>query len=506
MKKFLITVLLLSIAWGAFSQPIDTSMIDLSEAQLSIAGPDRVYVRNIYYGDTRMSVILEYNGAAGATVIGPYFDDTKLLQDDYELGYAKMRIQGGDTLVISDMVIAGAGVSGQLTYDGVYTLDLSRWWTTTPPTPLEEQLEMAETARDRYMQELAATQGAFAAREAEALEQIAAGRLAYEVQISRLEQQVLGLEQDMNALNRAIVMGMRDYETTIASLRRQLSEAGVEEEEASEEDRAAGNAVQELAELQRQVEIGIRDYENQIAALERELADAEDEIDSMNEMIEDGVRDYDSRIAALQDRVDALSSGDMAMAGPAMTLPTRLGFSGFGGGESLLGTWTAGSRLSQTDAGSLFAKYAIPGMQGANRTLYTFDATTSADGRVGYGLHFYASDDVTGRGYGFGNSYLVWLTRDEAYYQNDNTYVQVYRSYNDVRMLQIASVAIDADITDTNEVQALYDRLTDTITVWVNGDEALSIPVAGDVNSGDKVAFRTLGGPVTFSNAAVRYE
>jgi hypothetical protein len=343
-------------------------------AQLSLAGPDSLYITNAYYSGTQFSVILKYNGDAGALVYGPYFDAQKLILDSYQVGEAQMRLQGNDTLVVSDLVLGGEGYSARLKFDGVDTLNLASWWQVEPPKTQEAQIAELERANKRLAEEIVATKA--------------------------------------------------KYDGDIASLNTQL---------------AAAKAMPSTA--------------------------------------------------------------------ATVAMPTASVTTGFARGTSLLGSWTASATAaSQSDNKLFYAKYAIPVTQNANTTLYSFSATaaTSGTGFVGYGLHFFVSGDKTGGGYGFGNSYLVWLTRDPSFYQTDATYVQVYRSFDDMKMIQLASASVADSIFKSNKVDILYSKTAGTISVMVNGKAVLTQSVVAPLASGTKVAFRTLGGPVDFANFSVK--
>jgi hypothetical protein len=346
---------------------VDVKDIDVSKAIVTLAGPDSIYVRNIYYSGVRMSVVLKYDGADGAIVYGPYLDGDKLLLDSYEMGEAKLRIQGDDTLLVSDLILGGTGFAGRLKYDGVYSLKLDSYWETMPPKTKE-------------------------------------------MRIAELQNSVASSQ------------------ATVADLRQKLAAA------------------------------------EQVAA----------------------------RAAA---------------APAAVVMPTRVVRSGFGGGASLLGTWNVtASRAGQNDEALFFAKYSIPLSQTANRTLYSIAGNATGTGRIGYGLHFFASGERTGRGYGFGSSYLIWLTRDRGYYGTNDTYVQIYQSFDDVRMIQLASTAVPTSIATSIKTDVLYDRNAKTITVMVNGNQVLSMPVFSPISRGDKVVLRTSGAPIQFTDLSVKVE
>ena len=187
-------------------------------------------------------------------------------------------------------------------------------------------------------------------------------------------------------------------------------------------------------------------------------------------------------------------------------LPSRIVHSGFSGGRALFGNWqTTQSVAKQVDTKQLYAKYSVPVSQNQNETLFSFNAKMSGQGWIGFGLHFFVSGDKQVDAYGLGKSLLVWLTKDPVYYGNDRTYIQAYRSYDDISMAQIASVRIPESILSSVKVDVLYNRSANVIAAFVNGEKKLEIKeIDSAIWSGNKVAFRSLGGEVEFSSFTVK--
>jgi hypothetical protein len=414
MRKILIVLCMVFVTASVFAQGIDVSKIDLSNARMSLAGKDRIYIANIYYQGARLSVLLESDGAYGAIIYGPWFDDDKLLQDDYEFGHASLRIQGDDTLIISDIVLGGQGYSGRFKYDGVNTITYNAAWQTETPIAAEMQVadlkEQLQNTRKRYEEQLRAVGVVSELELGEVQNELAAAKSANDVAASNLAAA-----------------------------------------------KSAGDA--------------------KARELERELAAV---------------------------RKAAESAGADVSVVTADTLPSRARLSGFSSSRAVSGSWTAGStRAAQNDANAYYAKLRIPLAQSARETLYSFDARATGTGYVGYGLHFFVSGEVYGAGYGYGRSYLVWLTRDPGYYGTDDTYVQLYRSDDDVAMFQMASATIADSITSANSTDVLYDPSTGRITVSVNGTEYLSAQVKSPIRSGSSIALRALGTAV-FTDLTVK--
>ena len=427
MRRFLLVLCMVLVTVAVFGQGIDVSRIDLSNARMSLAGTDRIYVSNIYYQGARLSVMLESDGAYGAMIYGPWFDDDKLLQDDYEFGHASLKILGDSTLLISDIVLGGQGYSGRFKYDGVHTITYDAAWRSETPVAAETQIaelkEQLRNTRKRYEEQLRAAAAVAQADQAELEGELAAAKSAR------------------------------------ATAANQLAAA----------KSASAAAANELAAAKRAHDAKVRELERELVAARRA----------------------------------AESAGADVPAVAAVTLPSRTRLSGFANGRAVSGNWSAGStRAAQNDTGAYYAKLRIPFAQSARKTLYSFDARATGTGYTGYGLHFFVSKEVYGAGYGYGQSYLVWLTRDPGYYGTDDTYVQLYRSDDDVAMFQMASAAITDSISSVNSTVVLYDPAAGTLTVSVNGTEYLHVPVKSPIRTGDSIALRSLGTTV-FTNLKV---
>ena len=382
MTKILIVLLILLTVLPAFGQDIDPDRIDLRQAKMSIAGPESIYVSNIYYKGTRLSVLLAYDGKNGATIYGPWYDSDKLLQDYYELGYASLRIQDDTTLIVSDVILGTQGFSGRFKFDGNSKLILDGAWATM--TPDTEEMRVAN--------------------------------------------------------------------------------------------------------VEAQLRIVQRRYEEQLRAA--------DTVHSIE------IAELQSELTAARRAAEAAGANADAIA--ATTRPSDVRQVGFTGGRRLSGDWSISSAgAAQIDDKEYYAKLVIPFSQTAKQTLYSFEAKSTGSGFTGYGVHFFASPESKLNGYGYGASYLVWFTRDSGYFGTDATYLQLYRSYDDVSMVQIASIQIKDPIDQTIKTDVLYDQTTRTIDVTANGTEYLSVTVSSPIRSGREIALRALGDGIVFSDLTV---
>ena len=196
---------------------------------------------------------------------------------------------------------------------------------------------------------------------------------------------------------------------------------------------------------------------------------------------------------------------------------------GFGAGNGLPGegTWTTsggGALVRQTDMEASHAKFAIANVaQPAATTLYGVTAHVNGGERIGYGLHFLASETpASGNTWNYGRSYLVWVTYEPGFFGSDETQVQLYESLDDNELVWRNSRNVAKSMTDRLTVEALYDpgdcpEMMDghtcygAIAVLLDGDEQFKVAVSSEIamRTADTVALRTLGGPVEFTDLYV---
>ncbi len=175
--------------------------------------------------------------------------------------------------------------------------------------------------------------------------------------------------------------------------------------------------------------------------------------------------------------------------------------SGFDGSSSRLGSWRiSGETASQTDPSQYFSRLEMPLAQGEAATLYRFKARSTGDGWVGIGLHLYVEDVKKRRGYGEGKSLLVWFTRDRAARGDDATYLQLYRSDDDVVMERMFDAELSDGIERWRSVEVLYDPAAEYIAVSVDGVLRVVYKTFFGRDSGATVSLRTLGAGGSFSD------
>ena len=168
--------------------------------------------------------------------------------------------------------------------------------------------------------------------------------------------------------------------------------------------------------------------------------------------------------------------------------------SGFEVSEPDSGSWdmSEGTAL-QSDEDAFFAKLAMPAEQSDNPVLYSFSVRSLDEGWVGMGLHLFVSGVERRAGYGMGSSLLVWFTRDPDARGDDTTYLQVYRSDDDVNMARVLDAAIPESVVEFMDIDVLYEPTNQYITVAVNGVDRVRYRTWFGVDSGVELALRTLG-------------
>jgi len=177
---------------------------------------------------------------------------------------------------------------------------------------------------------------------------------------------------------------------------------------------------------------------------------------------------------------------------------------GFDGSAARMGSWKiAGATASQADAAQYFSRLELPLAQGKATTLYRFKARSTGSGWVGLGLHLYVEDVKKKRGYGEGKSLLVWFTRDRSGRGDDATYLQLYRSDDDVVMERMFDAELSDGVEEWRLVEIVYDPAAEYIAVSVDGTLRIVYKTFFGRDSGATVSLRTLGGGASFSDFSV---
>ncbi len=143
------SLVLPNTAWARGARDVqwfDPKYLDCSKAKVSLAGPDKLYIRSLYYAGEELSVLWQYDGMYGFDIYGPYFQEDKLFQDSDNMDYVQIRPQGNDSLAFSNMhiqlIVKDGCVSGIFKYAGGAKYSVASYWETTPPMTKDEQIAL----------------------------------------------------------------------------------------------------------------------------------------------------------------------------------------------------------------------------------------------------------------------------------------------------------------------------------------------------------------------------
>lgn len=532
---------------------IDFDTIDFSEARLSIAGPSAFLIRSVRIEGAAYSVLFkEQDGNWVVTELIAQEGDP-VLPDNVVLDFARVTIEDS-TLFIDGILIDGKPYSTRLELrDNVLRLSgglkagrlvgasLSRIQLdaglATPETVDKQQNQLAELTERNT--ELLAQVGSMNS----SLEQLRTRNAEIQDQLEQLKKEksdLLGEVENLrnrlsSAQSEADGAADSDLEPEGSSTEASPADGATEgeltdrETSATESDVIEINRelVQRIGSLLQKIdslEDHISGLENKIASFssdlptedgteqageqtaergfsqtaeERSSSDVRERMERI-ELLEDEIRDLqveNSRLAGERNeleqdiRRELLEKGVIEVMRPRLTRRVQNGFSI---GSTQIGSWDLnGSVIRQTDPSEFFAKLELPLTQDNRPTLYTFDARSRQAGWVGFGVHIFASG-VEKRGYGYGESLLLWFTRDRDTYGNDQSYMELYRSSDDINMARVLSAAIPESLNEWLEVELLYQPGDEYITVAVNGEEKLRYKTWFGIESGVDMSLRTL--------------
>lgn len=248
-------------------------------------------------------------------------------------------------------------------------------------------------------------------------------------------------------------------------------------------------------------------YEERLATLLEESEGKSQRIDELEEDIQDA-RDEIVRLESRREESAAVETEQ----GPSEERPrdildyefTKTLITGFRHSVPQIGSWTVETdRAVQTDSEQYFAKLLLPIEQRTRPTRYSYDTRSTGSGWVGTGLHIFVTDTTGKKGYGLGNSLLVWLTRDPEYYGTTDTRLQLYRSDDAVQMEMVLDAIIEEPISDFLDMDIVYDPGNEYISVSVDGTEKIRYKTWFDIDSGLEIALRSLGGGAEFRDLTV---
>jgi hypothetical protein len=428
-------------------EALDSTKIDLSTSRFLFLGPMDIYAEGLRYGDQQFRAVLRYDGEGEISIAVPD-SSPRLMPKSIDLSGIRIEYLPQSQVRISGLVIDGYLWTGILGFEGSGRLVVAEGFKAQGPAPVA--LNPDQTAQTERLQgQIQTLQG----------------------DLANKDRLIGGLQ----ARTDAILWDNASKDLQIGSLQTQVS--------AFERDNAAKDLL--IGSLQTRADT--------IPALETRSRQLHEQVQQLN-----------SSMVLLNERLISLNARLNKSISTALPVLGTTVLDGFAGGRNLLGTWhQTAVHLEQTDARQLYAKYSIPLVQRGEEYLYTIKASSDQAGRVGFGLHFLASGALARNGYGFGSSYLIWLTKDPARHQSADSYIQLYRSYSDVHMVQIASAAIPFDLKDGVETTVHVNRARNEIRVFLNGYFAFAFPTEAAIADGVSVVLRSLGN-VRFSQLTVR--
>ena len=526
--------------------------LSFDAAQVSLAGPNAIYVSSIKYDGQSYSALLKYHGGTTATVEQVYGPRGKLIPDSVGLSQTQLAFAAPDVLNISYVEVDGQGYSGQLRYAGDNRLEVAGIQRVTLPPTAAQQVSAAEAAAAAAIADAkAAAAVAVADAEAAAAATVADAQAVAAVAMSDAEAAAaaaktaaadaaqaraeLGvLMQDLEG--RRVVPSAVDFNLLDLDLAR-VSVAGPESIYIS----------------------GIRYDGRELSAQLRYLGDNRGVVEALFDTGSGGLPELDLSVPAIKVMgPETLVISNVGIDGIAYSFTLRANrdgaivitqqhqghrvrtaaellrdellssagvermVSGISGGMALPdeGTWitSAAGVVSQTDVETSHAKFSIRNvLQPAEPTLYGVSARAGGGQKVGYGLHFLASGTPqSGNTWNFGRSYLIWATRERDFYDTEATQVQLYESLDGNRLMWLNSRNLMQGLSSGLTLEALYDPdncpqpmgaapCNGSITVLVDGMEQFKVAVSADIarQTADTIALRALGGPVEFTDLYV---
>ena len=501
------------------AEMLDASMANLDQVQVSLAGPDSIYLSNIRYGGVPYSALLRYGGGTSATVEAVYGPMGKLIPDSVGLSQTTVDLVAPAALAVSNVEVGGAGYSGTLEYAGGNRLrvtDIRR--VALPPTAAEMAQAAAEAAIAAARAAADAEVSAAMADAAAAMEQADTARNSLAVADAantRLERRAANLAAQIKRLTEGIpltginprLLDLESARFTVAGPNSiyvsgiryagQDASARVRYEQGRGKAEALFIAADSL--IAESVNMDAAELELTGDSLRLSNVGIHDVAHTFNLTLNAaGGADVTMRRDGWKVRTAAELQRDKLITEGAYLV------NGFAGGRALAGegAWSdSGATVTQTDAGASHAKYTIPANQSGSEMLFGVTASAAGSNKVGFGLHLLASDTPqSGNTWNYGRSYLVWATRD-PFYDSDDTHLQFYESSENNTLSWIASRRIEQPLSSPLTLEALYHN--GVVTLLVGGDEQLSLEIGAAINAGDHVALRSLGGPVEFTQVYV---
>ena len=551
------------------AQEITLNKAGFTEATMSIAGPNKIYIRGIRYGGNAYSLLLEAQDRQGAVwkAAALYNDEENVAPENLILDFVKISAVGSDKLRVSGIILEGQSYAATFQFSGETTMAVTDPLEQAPmPSGFTEKIGelkgmLVELERDRYEQEIDALENKNKVQQdriAELREKLSSReeelaalktemeeegeRTAEErpdtteeddeAQIDSYKETISAQEKTINALReektgleevaKELAIKLEEYETEIEQLRRayeeskqkteDFDETEIEKIEEAQED--VHKTIEEIEDKNEalQWEIAILRFENAqkdalIKALREENRDREEQLKELskdrekllelNEELEQQVKK-----GVIPDPREYTVSPSLAEIKRNLNNVLLEGFSSF---EPQLGNWKiTDDEAFQLDGDQYFAKLVFEVEQYSRPTLFSFKARALGDGWVGVGMHIFATNKEKLKGYGFGKSVLVWMTRDPEYYESNDTRLQLYRSDNNIDMEQVLDAVVTEPMSRYQQLDIYYQPVEQYITIYINGEAKLAYKTWFEIDNGIEVALRSLGTGISFKDPVVR--
>lgn len=514
--------------------------IDFSKSEISQAGPDSFYVRNVRLPDQTVSVTIALSdeGIWEITEIIP--EGENIIPADVILDFATVQLSGDDTIEIDWIIYRGSILRGVLGLTGE-NITVSDMFSVRGPVRQADEYPKAlsdllqgtgtETSatelaslREEYEQKLAELTSRYnsVVSERDTLkadaQSIPGDRQALEAQIEKLKEEKASLEMLKDSLAAENV----SLQSMVDSLRSADTAAMIPDRTVSVSESLVQSYIDKLDGLQAEIQAlqtEVVSLENRLssemlaaaATVSQSLSDAgargtapssstgsqPDRTSSLEAQIadlraENSLLTKQMQLLEEEIRSSFIRNGFIAMLRPTLTETVLTSFEP---SDAQLGLWYVGEKSAkQLEKSMLFGKLILPVTQDDRPFLYSFKArSTDPDNEwVGLGLHIFV-ENVEKRGYGLGDSLLVWLTRDQEVYKNNYTYLQLYRSDDDVNMERMMDAVIQEPVTQFLRIEVLYQPVHQYITIAVNGEEKIRYKTWFGIEDGVQVALRSLG-------------
>ena len=472
---------------------IDPSMASLDQIQVAVAGPDAIYISNIIYDGVPYSALLKYSGGTSATVEAVYGPSGKLISDSVDLSQVELAFVGPASVEVSNVDIGGVGYAGTLEYAGGNQLRVTGIrQVTLPPT----QAELARAEAVAAMADVERARDAAAAAMADAD--------AANAKVAELNAQVKKLTEGIPLMS--INPGLLDLESarlTIAGPD-SIYISGIQYAGKDVSTRIRYSQGTGTAEAVFESTSDLADVLNMHAAQVEVVGDAlvvsNVGISGRAHTLTLTFNDAGGVDISARDDGWAVRTAGELRRDKLITEGTYL-VNGFAGGKALPneGAWSErGGSVVQTDTGASHAKFMIPAAQSGSEMLFGVTASAGDGDKVGFGLHLLASDTPeSGNTWNYGRSYLIWAIRD-PFYDTNATFLQFYKSGDNNTLTWLASRLINQSLSAPLTLEALYQG-NGIVTLLVGGEEQLSLNVGTAISAGNRIALRSLGGPVEFT-------